>query len=347
MQSYTEIPETQTIVSSRALLLNNDKTALSNSSGPAFPTANLEVGMLCYRTDESKLYLMKNAAPTWTQIAEQSSVDVKLDITAFNSFKTSALKNLGIAKNMDLNTLVETGVWDYQHGNGANTNEPNGVGYGVMTVINSGAFITQTIYEDGNDGRVYSRCWYSPWPPGVWRQQITSPLNAQWWTTVGWTRRIWMNQGEVMWWPKGNTAVSKGIGSTGDNNIYFASSPTDTGSAPTYHFIFDMSNGNFTASGNVTAYSDIRLKKDWATLPEDFIEQLATVKNGTYTRTDTQERQIGVSAQDLQLVAPEGVNDESEYLSVAYGNVALAAVVELSKRVLALEAELKALQGVK
>lgn len=101
--------------------------------------------------------------------------------------------------------------------------------------------------------------------------------------------------------------------------------------------------GSFVAPGNVTAYSDERLKADWADLPADFIEKLAEVKHGTYTRTDSGIRQIGVSAQSLQPVAPEAVL-EGEHLSVAYGNVALAACVELAKEVVALRAEIEQLK---
>ena len=97
--------------------------------------------------------------------------------------------------------------------------------------------------------------------------------------------------------------------------------------------------GDLTMSGNVTAFSDERLKQDWSSLPADFIERLAEVKSGTYTRIDGGMRQIGVSAQSLQPVAPEGVVD-GEHLSVAYGNVALAAAVELAKRVVLLEKEI-------
>ena len=93
-----------------------------------------------------------------------------------------------------------------------------------------------------------------------------------------------------------------------------------------------LETNNAVFGGNVTAYSDDRIKSDWAPLAEDFVSRLANVKNGTFTRIDTHERQIGVSAQSLQDVAPEGVL-EGKYLSVAYGNVALASAVELAKEV--------------
>lgn len=95
----------------------------------------------------------------------------------------------------------------------------------------------------------------------------------------------------------------------------------------------DMS-GNMTVAGNVTAYSDERLKKDWSVLPSNFIEQLAQVKSGTYTRIDSEERQVGVSAQGLQKFLKEAVQtDVDGMLSVNYGGAALASAVELAKEV--------------
>jgi len=104
--------------------------------------------------------------------------------------------------------------------------------------------------------------------------------------------------------------------------------------------------GNFVARGNVTAYSDERLKKDWAPVAEDFVERLAKVKHGTYTRTDSDERQAGVSAQEWQKLLAETVLTSADgFLSVAYGNAALVAAVKLAERVVALEARLAALEA--
>jgi len=101
-----------------------------------------------------------------------------------------------------------------------------------------------------------------------------------------------------------------------------------------------------TSSGNVTAYSDERLKKDWEEVKPNFVDQLANVKSGTYTRTDSNERQAGVSAQSLQELLPETVITGGDgILSVAYGNAAMVAVVELAKEIRKLKEELKALKG--
>lgn len=72
MQSFQDIPENTTLVNSRTPLLNNILTALSSSSGTAFPTANLQVGMLCFRTDQNKLYQLKDATPTWYLLLDLS-----------------------------------------------------------------------------------------------------------------------------------------------------------------------------------------------------------------------------------------------------------------------------------
>jgi len=102
---------------------------------------------------------------------------------------------------------------------------------------------------------------------------------------------------------------------------------------------FNPSTGVLTAT-NVTASSDERLKSNWSELPEDFLSNLSEVKVGTYKHSldDTDSRQIGVSAQSLSKNFPEAIStDDKGYLSVAYGNIALASSVELSKRVIELE----------
>lgn len=103
--------------------------------------------------------------------------------------------------------------------------------------------------------------------------------------------------------------------------------------------------GNFIATGNVTAYSDERLKRDWESLPATFVKDLAGVKSGTYSRVDTGLRQAGISAQSLQKFLPEVViSGPEENLSVNYGAAAMVSVVELAKLVLELQREIQELK---
>ncbi|WP_217589723.1 tail fiber domain-containing protein [Burkholderia sp. GbtcB21] len=98
--------------------------------------------------------------------------------------------------------------------------------------------------------------------------------------------------------------------------------------------------GNLTITGDIRANSDERLKRDWKPVVEDFLERLATIKSGTFHRIDIGEVQAGVSAQDLQKLLPEAVGGAS-ILSVAYGQAALVACVELAKEVMRLRALLE------
>ena len=74
--------------------------------------------------------------------------------------------------------------------------------------------------------------------------------------------------------------------------------------------------GNLTATGNVTAYSDERLKSDVETLDGSKVYNMRGV---SFTKDG--EAGSGVIAQELQKVAPELVHEGGEYLSVAYGNL--------------------------
>lgn len=105
--------------------------------------------------------------------------------------------------------------------------------------------------------------------------------------------------------------------------------------------------GNLTATGNVVANSDERLKENWRSVRPDFITALSKVRSGVYDRTDIKATQAGVSAQSLWSVLPEAVSTDSNgTLSVAYGNAALVACVELAKEIVALREQVAQLKGV-
>jgi hypothetical protein len=119
-------------------------------------------------------------------------------------------------------------------------------------------------------------------------------------------------------------------------------STTNGAGAPSSALLAIDGSGNFTAAGNVAAYSDERLKENWRDLPDDFIERLARVKMGVYDRIDTGETQVGVGAGSLRDEAlSQAVNKDSEgKLSVAYGNAALASCVAIARELVALKQKL-------
>lgn len=107
---------------------------------------------------------------------------------------------------------------------------------------------------------------------------------------------------------------------------------------------FNPSTGTLTATA-VTASSDERLKSNWTDLPTDFLERLSEVKHGIYDRIDAPVTQVGVSGQSLFGVLPNAVAlGEDGYLSVNYGGAALVAAIALSKQVIELKQQLRAVQ---
>ena len=138
-------------------------------------------------------------------------------------------------------------------------------------------------------------------------------------------------------WPN-QTINAAATGAAGSNTqVQYNSGGAFAGSG---NLTFDGT--NLTCGGNITAYSDETLKMNWRGFPEDFIEQLAQIQNGIYDRIDSGLTQVGVGAGSLQKVMPDAVQkNDNGLLSVSYGNAALAAVIELAKRVVALEKQLK------
>jgi hypothetical protein len=102
---------------------------------------------------------------------------------------------------------------------------------------------------------------------------------------------------------------------------------------------------NLTCGGTVTANSDESLKINWRGYSDNFVEQLAKIKHGTYDRIDVELTQDGVSAQSLQKLLPNSVlKNEDGILSVAYGNAALVSVIKIAERLLAAESRIEQLE---
>lgn len=110
------------------------------------------------------------------------------------------------------------------------------------------------------------------------------------------------------------------------------------GGSTTSNVTVDAS-GNLVASGNVTAFSDARLKTNVKTI-EDALWKVSQLRGVSFTKDG--EQQIGVIAQEVQDFVPEVVTKapEGDYLTVAYGNLVgllIEAVKELSAEVAALK----------
>lgn len=131
------------------------------------------------------------------------------------------------------------------------------------------------------------------------------------------------------------TEMTLTLGSSG--GYYFGNATTAgyKNSAGNARVSWNISSGDFTAAGNVTAYSDARLKENVQTI-RDAVALVNRMRGVFYDRIDTGEAGVGVIAQEMQEVVPQVVVPNDGTLSVAYGNlvgVLIEAIKELSARV--------------
>jgi len=89
--------------------------------------------------------------------------------------------------------------------------------------------------------------------------------------------------------------------------------------------------GAITASDDITAFSDERLKDNIQPI-DQALERMLQLEGVTFTRKDlnTEQRFAGVIAQQVQQAFPEVVYQNDDYLSVAYGNM-VALLIESIK----------------
>jgi hypothetical protein len=164
------------------------------------------------------------------------------------------------------------------------------------------------------------------------------PASSSYLNTVSLGAQTW--RADITW----NAAV----------NIFVnGESSFDMGSGGTFH-VWDSGDGNFairanyggqtvigqagsrglsvigaiTATGNITAYSDSRIKRDIYII-ENALEKTLALRGVTYFRTDDrikeedkQKRKVGVVAQEVERILPEVVCEDADgFKSVDYGNI--------------------------
>lgn len=139
---------------------------------------------------------------------------------------------------------------------------------------------------------------------------------------------------------------------SGINNFYIRDGGTN-------RFTFDDA-GDFTATGNVSAYSDARLKTDVKVIP-NALDKVISLRGCTYIKGSGldkkakgyfETKETGLIAQDVEKVLPEAVSvdkhDKDGIKAVAYGNMAglfVEAIKELKNEVDLLKNRVKELEG--
>ena len=143
-----------------------------------------------------------------------------------------------------------------------------------------------------------------------------------------------------------NDNVNLDFGTGNDAEMYFDNSQLnldingdhdffirDGNNSNANRFTFDVSAGDFTATGNVTAYSDERLKENIRTI-DNALDKVDNMRGVYYDKDGRAE--TGVIAQESERVLPEVVIDGAEYKAVADGNVVgilIEAIKELKQEI--------------
>jgi hypothetical protein len=102
------------------------------------------------------------------------------------------------------------------------------------------------------------------------------------------------------------------------------------------------SDGNITASGEITANSDAKLKTNIKTI-ENALDKVLQLRGVEYDRVDRDGHQIGVIAQEIQKILPEVVyGDDTK--SVAYGNITAVLIEAIKEQQKQIDAQSKQIE---
>ena len=128
------------------------------------------------------------------------------------------------------------------------------------------------------------------------------------------------------------------IGLWGVNNLVTVSASGNVGigtgtGTPAYKL--DVQ-GTIRATGDVIAYSDVRVKENIKTI-DNSLEKVSKLRGVEFNKIGNNEKSIGVIAQEIEKVIPEVVkNDDKGMKSVAYGNISgllIEAIKELKAEI--------------
>jgi hypothetical protein len=104
-------------------------------------------------------------------------------------------------------------------------------------------------------------------------------------------------------------------------------------------WMLQVTNGSLTVPGNVTAYSDERLKTNMEPFALS-LGEICRLQPMRYDRIDHDYKQVGVTAQSLQDVLPEcvdefdvGLEGKDKKLAVDYGRAALVIALMLAREI--------------
>ena len=324
--------------------MNVSGTAANLSGTPTLPTGTTLVAPVLGTPASGNFSTGTFTWPTFNQSTSGTAggLSATLAVASGGTGATTAAAasiNIGVTQQngtrndtLNLNTLLTTGFYNF---GGSPANAPTGYVYGQTIVAQgidtgwqlAGGYGNNMAYRGWNTygGTFYA--WktlldsgnYNTYAPtlvgvgasGSWGISVTG--NAASATTAGAVNGTSGQMNGDGWW--------RSSGATGWYNTSFAVGiyATEAGNVRTYN------GASFIAAGNVTAYSDSRLKENIKVIP-NALDKVKAIRGVTFTRNDmpdTEQVHTGVIAQEVLSVFPEAVMlaREDDFYTVAYGNM--------------------------
>ena len=324
--------------------MNVSGTAANLSGTPTLPTGTTLVAPVLGTPASGDFSTGTFTWPTFNQSTSGTAggLSATLAVASGGTGATTAAAasiNIGVTQQngtrnetLNLNTLLTTGFYNF----GASpANAPTGYAYGQTIVAQgidtgwqlAGGYGNNMAYRGWNSYGATFYAWktlldsgnYNTYAPtlvgvgasGSWGISVTG--NAASATTAGAVNGTSGQMNGDGWW--------RSSGATGWFSTSFAVGiyATEAGNVRTYN------GASFIAAGNVTAYSDSRLKENIKVIP-NALDKVKAIRGVTFTRNDmpdTEQVHTGVIAQEVLSVFPEAVMlaREDDFYTVAYGNM--------------------------
>ncbi len=129
-----------------------------------------------------------------------------------------------------------------------------------------------------------------------------------------------------------NGVIGMAMGIDTSNNYWIGTSGGGHNSVRTGTYMTVSNGGTITATADVVAYSDKRVKENIETI-DNALNKVLSLRGVTYNRTDKEDKsqKIGVIAQEIQKILPQVVQEQEDgMLGVSYGNIT-AVLIEAIK----------------
>jgi len=278
----------------------------------------------------------------------------------------TAYVNTGIVTNLNGNASGPTGgTLRYLNGqfggslwlSGSGANEGIYANSGIITNFGQSSKVTFIHCGDGASGNpvgiVTAARFVSKVPTGTSPIDVTSTtlntnLNANF--VGGYEAARLVKLANDIWNVSSPDAANRFYFANAGKSIYGSPNGHEfRGSADTVLFNIDNS-GNASATGEITASSDERIKTNIKTI-ENSLDKVTQLRGVEYDRIDIEKHQIGVIAQEVEKILPDLVHTNPDGMkSVAYGNltaVLIEAIKELKGEISELKEKVAKLEGTK